>query len=413
MGAIGQRVGCQGRLIYVRTGLLMNLFDHYQANPSLFQGTPKPLRREVTEVKNYFKALENFSKVFAIRPGDRVLFLTDPLLDTRVVDAVTGLANARGASVTQYMATSTTLAGVPDEVKPIIEKADFVISTWFCSIEDPFNVAMRKKGQRWVKITYFRDLDLLMTAQARFPIELVGEILRATVRKIPEHRPFSFVFSDERGSHLEIPYTATMRESMFSGNRWRGKMCADEDGCYVHYLPTHGPNFWDSTAMRNEAHQHIPINGVLYPQWAIGFEKPFQEKIAVTLKDNHVTEVSGESPDAHLLREMLMGGKIIEGGGCGFNPQAPKYVIYPAGSNAPGALHFGIDLVKPSDFIRRVMPNWEEPPVHQDLVIYDATLHAGESLIIDRGHLTALDDPQVIELARRFGDPESILYGEI
>ena len=106
-------------------------------------------------------------------------------------------------------------------------------------------------------------------------------------------------------------------------------------------------------------------------------------------------------------------GAVGYGGGCGFNPQAPKYVIYPAGSNAPGALHFGIDLVKPSDFIRRVMPNWEEPPVHQDLVIYDATLHAGESLIIDRGHLTALDDPQVIELARRFGDPESILYGEI
>jgi hypothetical protein len=59
------------------------------------------------------------------------------------------------------------------------------------------------------------------------------------------------------------------------------------------------------------------------------------------------------------------------------------------------------------------MPNWEEPPVHQDLVIYDATLHAGENLIIDRGHLTALHDPLVIELARRFGDPESILYGEI
>jgi len=391
----------------------MNLYEQYQANPSLFNGTPKPLRREVTEVKNYFKALENFTKVFAIRPGERVLCLTDPLLDTRVVDAVTGLANARGATVTQFMAASTTLPGVPDEVKPLIEKADFVVSTWFCSIEDPFNVAMRKKGQRWVKITYFRDLDLLMTPQARFPIELVGEILRATVRKIPEHQSFKFLFTDDRGSHLEIPYTASMRDAMFSGNRWRGKMCADEDGCYVHYLPTHGPNFWDSTAMKNEVNKNIQINGILYPQWAIGFEKPFQEKIAVELKDNHVTSVSGESPDAHILREMLMGGKIIEGGGCGFNPQAPKYCIYPAGSNAPGALHFGIDLAKPSDFIRRVMPNWEEPPVHQDLVIYDATLKAGDNLIIDKGHLTALDDPQVVEFANRFGDSESILYGDI
>lgn len=59
------------------------------------------------------------------------------------------------------------------------------------------------------------------------------------------------------------------------------------------------------------------------------------------------------------------------------------------------------------------MPNWEEPPVHQDLVIYDATLKAGDHVIIDKGHLTALDDPQVIEFANRFGDSESILYGEI
>lgn len=391
----------------------MNLIQKYHANPSLFIGTPRPVRKEVTEVKNYFKALENFTKVFAIRAGEKVLFLTDPLLDTRVVDAVTGLANARGATVTQYMATNTTLPAVPDEVKPLIEKADFVVSTWFCSIEDPFNVAMRKKGQRCVKITYFRDLDLLMTPQARFPIELVGEILRATVRKIPQQQPFKFIFTDERGSHLEIPYTVSMREAMFSGNRWRGKMCADEAGCYVHYLPTHGPNFWDSTAMKNETNKNIQIKGVLYPQWAIGFEKPFEEKIAVELNDNHVTHVSGQSEDAIILREMLTGGKIIEGGGCGFNPQASKFSIYPAGSNAPGALHFGIDLCKPSNYIRRVMPNWEEPPVHQDLVIFDATLKADEHVIIDHGHLTALDDPSVIDMANRFGDSESILYGEI
>ncbi|MCZ7596799.1 MAG: hypothetical protein M5U09_02110 [Gammaproteobacteria bacterium] len=35
---------------------------------------------------------------------------------------------------------------------------------------DPFAIRMRREhGQRWVKITYFRDLDLLATEQARFP----------------------------------------------------------------------------------------------------------------------------------------------------------------------------------------------------------------------------------------------------
>ncbi len=378
-------------------------------NPIQYVGLPPALKRSLTETKHYFQALDNFFKVFAIRPGERVLMLTDPLLDPRVVDAVTGLARARGATVSQYMAPTTTLPGVPEEVQPLIKKADFIVSTWFCSIEDPFNVAMRKAGQRWVKITYFRDLDLLMTPQARFPIELVGEILRATEKRIPKGEDFELRFSDARGSDLRIPYTREMRDTMFAGNRWRGKMFADEPGCYVHYLPTHGPNFWDSTAMKSDPAAKINIEGVLYPQWAIGFARPFVEKIAVVFKNKLVTEVRGESPDAAILRDMLMGGKIIEGGGCGFNPKAPRNTVYPAGSNSPGALHFGVDLAKPSDYIRRVMPNWEEPPVHQDLIVFDATVTAGKSTLIDKGFLMALRDPAVVEMAGRYGDPVELL----
>lgn len=374
-------------------------------------GTPPPLNPSITATKNYFQALDNFTRVFAIRPGDRVLMLTDPLLDPRVVNAIGGLAKARGATLSAFMAPSTTLPCVPDEVKPLIQAATLVVSTWFCSIEDPFNVAMRKAGQRWVKITYFRDLDLLHTPQARFPIELVGEIIRATERKFPKGRDFELRFSDARGSDLTIPYTSAMRDAMFAGNRWRGMMTATEAGCYVHYLPTHGPNFWDSTAMKNGTHSVLPINGVLYPQWAIGFEAPFAEKIAVEFKDKFVTEVLGESADAKLLREMLVGGKLIEGGGCGFNPKAPRHTIYPAGSNSPGALHFGIDLAKPSDFIRKVMPNWEEPPVHQDLVTFDTTVTAGDNVIIDSGFLTALRDREVVSAAEMYGDPVELLEG--
>jgi hypothetical protein len=84
-------------------------------------------------------------------------------------------------------------------------------------------------------------------------------------------------------------------------------------------------------------------------------------------------------------------------------------VIYPAGSNAPGALHFGIDLAQPSDWIRRHMPHWEEPPVHQDLIVLDATVTAGEETIIDQGFLCALRDPAVVQAAARYGDPVSML----
>lgn len=374
-----------------------------------YAGMPLPLAPAITQTKHFFEALDNFTRTFAFRPGDEVLMLTDPLLDPRVVDAVRGHAQARGASLRVYTETSSRVTEIPPAVVPLLERASFVVSTWFCSIIDPLCIALRKKGQRWVKITYFRNLDLLHTPQARFPIELVGEITRATARRYPRGQDFDLHFSDARGSDFRIHFTPQMCENQLSTNRWRGKMTAEEDGCYVHYLASHGPNLWDHNSVKNDLSVPTEMSGVLYPQWAVGFPEPFKERIGVFFKGEYIERVTGESEDAARLREMLVGGRMIEGGGCGFNPKAPRHTIYPAGSNAPGALHFGIDLAQPADYIRRTMPDWEEPPVHVDLVMLDATVRAGDQLLIDQGFLCALRDPEVVALAERYGDPVYLL----
>jgi hypothetical protein len=361
------------------------------------------------QTRHHFQALDNFVRVFAFRPGDRILMLLDSLLDMRVLDAITGLAKARGASVRVYMEPDTKRPEIPAEVQPLLKQATFVISTWFCSIVDPFCINLRKEGQRWVKITYFRNLDLLDTPQARFPIDLVGALIRATAARFPQERDFDLRFTDKRGSDFRIHFTAEMRENQLATNRWRGRMTAEDAGCYVHYLPTHGPNLWDHNSVKNDLSVPVTMSGVLYPEWAVGFDRPFAEKIGVHFKNDTIVEVTGESEEARILRDMMLGGRLIEGGGCGFNPKAPRHTIYPAGSNAPGALHFGIDLAKPSDYIRRVMPDWEEPPVHMDLVTLDSTVTAGDNLLIENGFLCALRDPEVVELARAYGDPVELL----
>ena len=372
-------------------------------------GLPPTLNPAITETRDYFQALDNFFRVFAIKPGDRVLMLTDALLDRRVVDAISGLAKSRGASVRVYMEETTTLPAIPDSIKPLLEQATFVVSTWFCSILDPFNIQLRRDGQRWVKITYFRDLDLLKTAQARFPIDVVGEIIRATAKRYPTGQPFDLRFTDSRGSDFRIGFTAEMRENQLGTNRWRGRMTAEDPGCYVHYLPTHGPNLWDHNSVKNDFAVEVKMAGVLFPQWAIGFARPFEERIAVEFEGDTIRRVHGVSPEAAILREMLIGGRMIEGGGCGFNPKAPVHTIYPAGSNSPGALHFGIDLAQPSDYIRKVMPDWEEPPIHMDLVTFDSTVMAGDQALIDEGFLLALRDSSVVAMAERYGDPVELL----
>ena len=374
-------------------------------------GLPPPLNPALTKTKDLFQALDNFARVFAIRPGEKVLMLTDPLLDPRVVDAVGGLARSRGAEVRQYMEPTSQVLDVPEAARPLLAAADFVVSTWFCSILSPFCIEQRAKGQRWVKITYFRDLDLLYTPQARFPADLVGELIRATAARLPSSR-FELRFADERGTDFQIAYTPEMRARLLAGNRWRGRMFADEPGCYVHYLPTHGPNLWDRTAHGNDPDAPVTMSGTVYPQWAVGFHQPFKERIACEFRDDTVVEVRGQSEEARLLREMLVGGRLIELG-CGFNPKAPRRTAYPAGSNAPGALHFGIDLAKPADYIRRVMPQWEEPPVHVDLVTLDATVTAASHTLVQDGFLAALKDEQVVEAARRYGDPVDLLEGAV
>lgn len=388
----------------------------HQVNYVGLPSTARPQNAlDIASVTQWFEAADNFARVFAIRSGENVLILADPLLDARVIDAIRGLARARGATVRVVIETSTRIEAVPDNVKPLLEAADFVVSTWFCSILDPFNIALRKRGQRWVKITYFRDLDLLNTPQARFPVELVGEIIRATARALPADTVFDLQWSDTRRSDFCIGFTADMRKNLLAGNRWRGRMLADEVGCYVHYLPTHGPNLWDRTAHLNDNAAPVTMRGTIYPTWAVGFEKPWPEKIGCRFEGDTIVEVTGTGEAASILRDMLMGGKLIELG-CGFNPKAPRHTVYPAGSNNPGALHFGIDLAKPSEWIRRVMPDWEEPPVHMDLITFDSTVEAvmpaGRRTLIDAGFLTALRDPQVVKAASVYGDPVALLETE-
>ena len=355
-----------------------------------------------------FEAMDNFLRTFAFRPDDKLVFLADRKLDPRVIHAICGVARSRGIKPWVIMSDTSQHTEVPMEFRPIVEQATFVVSSWFCSIIDPFCIEQRAKGQRWVKITYFRNLDLLDTDQARFPIDLVGEIIRQTAAQYPESGDFDLHFSCARGTDLTIEFSADMRQNLLASARWRGKMTANEPGCYVHYLPTHGPNLYDRTSVDNDDSVEVSLNGTVVPFWAVGFATPFDETIKVHFEDDRVTGVDGNSEEAAILRDMLIGGQIIELG-CGFNPKAPRRTVYPAGSNSPGALHYGIDLAKPSDYIRRVMPEWEEPPVHMDLISYDTTVTAVNATLIDQGFLTALRAPSVVAMAKQFGDPVDLL----
>jgi hypothetical protein len=366
---------------------------------------------ETTHLQHRIEAWDIFTQVFALRQGDRVLCLTDPLLDPRVVAAVRGLAQARGATVSVYEASHPRQQVIPHAVRPLVEQATLVISTWFCSVLDPFCIAQRtQQGQRWVKLTYFRNLDLLDRPHARFPLSVLSELIRATAAEIPTDEPWTLHVSDEHGTDFRVWYTTEMTEALLETSRWKGRLAADHPGAYVHYLPTHGPNLYQRNLalLGRPDTTRLAVEGVIYPQWAIGFPEPFTDPVGVHFESDQIVEVTGDSPAASILAKMLIGGRLIELG-CGFNPAYPRRLIYPAGSNAAGALHYGIDLAEPSDYLRRVLPNWEEPPIHMDLCLFDATVRAGEQTLVHEGRLAALDAPSVVAEASHYGDPVALL----
>jgi hypothetical protein len=90
------------------------------AAPLPYVGLPVPVAANLTETKYFFQALDNFTRVMAIRAGDRVLMLADPLLDPRVIDAVIGIARSRGASVRVYTEPSSQVTAVPEEVHAML-----------------------------------------------------------------------------------------------------------------------------------------------------------------------------------------------------------------------------------------------------------------------------------------------------
>lgn len=362
-------------------------------------------------------SLDNFSKVFAIGPEDRVLMLADRDLDHRVTEHVAAFARGRGAAFQVLTVEShgnpsggnSASKEIPKEIESLLtDWATFVVSTWFASVVHPLAIKLRRtQGQRWVKITFFRDWDYLRLSAAAFPLDVISLLLRKTAALYPRGVDVDVHISDPRGSDLHIKATKNQVDSLLSQSRWQGEVTADAPGCYIHYIPTHGPNLIDEQACEGEI---VDFDGTLIPQWAVGFNDYFSDPPVLTIEHNVVTSVKGGGTDADVLETMLIGSKLIELG-CGHNPKWPLDQVYPAGSNAPGSLHFGMDLTHEDEYIQKMLPKWPEPPVHMDLIVHDSTVHFNETLAIKDGLLQSLRDPEVQALASRYGNPITVLEG--
>ena len=88
-------------------------------------------RLATTDTEKFYHALSNFARTFAFKPDDRLVFLTDKLLDPRVVSAISGLALAQGIRPVVVQVPSTNMLEIPDEVNGLFKAAAAAaVSDW-------------------------------------------------------------------------------------------------------------------------------------------------------------------------------------------------------------------------------------------------------------------------------------------
>ena len=279
-----------------------------------------------------------------------------------------------------------------------------------------------ENGQRWVKITYFRDLDLLNTPQAPLPVDLVGEIIRATARMYPRTRLRHDVQLPARvrprhqvdAGHGQGPARQQSLARPGQGDRGRLLRALHADARAQHLRPQllrARPGQAEAPARRHGRH--------VFPQWAIGFDKPFQTRSGSSSRTASSTKVHGKSLEADIMRDMLVRREAeLHELGCGFNPKYPRYKAYPAGSNSPGAC-----TSAPTRKAQRVhasaraaLGGAAHPPGQRDVRLHREGRQ--DRTLIDNGFLMALRDPKVVEEAvairrsgRAAGDVRGVVAG--
>lgn len=153
-----------------------------------------------------------------------------------------------------------------------------------------------------------------------------------------------------------------------------------------------------------------PSNGVIVYDALIGFKGLLEEPVTLTVEDSWVTKVEG-GPEAQWFRKLLERKKRegIETSNYfteimwGLNPKASikrglESISFREAelTRRAGTLHCGIGVLGHKF-------HWD------GVLVKPFSLFADGETIIDKGRLTALDDPEVRAIAKEFGDPDDLL----
>jgi len=351
-----------------------------------------------------------------INPGQKILFINDATSDQLVAEALSAAAKEKGAHV-----NSITLEGFtdlkdsvdildemfsnnwyPDWAWEAANEADLVLLTAFTKA--PY-VPKRKFSNNPKFANVEITADLMVSELETYPVELRNFIDEVTWEKLgncPEIR-----WTDLEGTDITMSLTPEEWQKATDINMRKGGGIP-----YGHHghlkLPT----------------PSLGISGVLVTS-SITFGGPVP-KTSLILEKGRVAKVEGGGKFGDRLRESFeqyagIDTSKVRGLGPGINwlttmaictnPKARRSPFFDELSGSArvfawtqchrrsGVIHssIGEGLVSPTRYIIR----------HVDT--YFGTVTTDRGVVIDKGHLTSLDDERVRRFAAKYGDPDKLL----
>jgi 2,5-dihydroxypyridine 5,6-dioxygenase len=342
-----------------------------------------------------------------VKPGEKVALLADRGVENGVLYALWGAMQARGAEVYLFQVEHPTVWYVPPAIKSAIAEMDVVFHSWPAA-EGPDAKKMRRdKGSRWIYFGDCRTMDKFLGESVRFPIDLLSAIIRNTWARIDYGKDVAVRITDPKGTDLSLCLNAQEVKIMGQKKFWQGRLIADEAGDRSTVPLTHGPNILLSSMVlsRRTAQGILVYDAVagLPGAYSGGFgDAAFRLPLTIHVKDGMATQIEGGT-EARFVNQVLEGmGRELTEIGLGFNPKYPTaggHDTGMAGSNHSGTMHvaFGHTGVGVAG------------SEHVDGCLFQGTLTVDGEVVIDAGRLVALDDPEVRDLAAKYGDPAHVL----
>jgi hypothetical protein len=342
--------------------------------------------------------VKNFIEAAGIHEGDRILFLADTRSDAPSLQAcVAGLKTIGARPIVLIMDHLARYDRVPDEAIGAAAHTDCIVLTWPVFITAGLNAVRKARtptadfdpssavpGQP--KLVFLECAPgILSSSYARFPNELLWAIAKR-VKEITRQGNRIRV-TCPRGTDLVSTYDPAKLFAIQTRPVEPGGRC-------------HFP--WGRCGVFHGAGE---ANGIVHLDTAQGVDGIFEEPMRWTIEKNTVVDIRGGEIADHMKKLARESGGPIRFGEImyGFHPHVPQRV------GADDYMHWAFNS-KWAWFGIGVGGGLSNPRGrHLDGPCFWSSVFIDDRLVVERGRLTLCDDPEIRDLAGKFGDPDELL----